>query len=93
MTANRSTYLTIVVVLLSICVGWYSSAGAGDAKLMSKEELKTKLGDPGILVLDVRTGPDWSSSSRKIMGALRFSPEKFATWATFLPKSKTVVFY
>lgn len=86
-------FLIAFTVALSIGLGWHSSVVAGNTLLMSIEDLKDRIGDPDILILDVRTGSDWTDSSRKIKGALRFDPEKFSSWARLLPKSKTIVFY
>jgi hypothetical protein len=93
MATNRFKYLVIIALFLAVGLGFHPSAVAGDAKSMGKEELKARLGDPETLILDVRTGSDWTSSDRKIKGALRFVPEKFKTWAGLLPRGKTIVFY
>ena len=45
------------------------TAGAkGKVDLMTKEMLKDKLGDPNVVVVDVRTGSDWRASEYKITG-------------------------
>ena len=43
---------------------------------MTKEELKSLLGNPGIVVVDVRIADDWKRSDSKIKGAIRENPEK-----------------
>jgi len=61
---------------------------------MTKEELKSLSGNPGIIVLDVREPDDWNKSRDKIAGAVREDPEKdIKTWAQKYPKDKTLVFY
>jgi hypothetical protein len=61
---------------------------------MTKEELKSLLGNPGVIVLDVRITDDWKNSDSKIKGALREDPEKdYRTWTSKYPKDKTLVFY
>jgi hypothetical protein len=61
---------------------------------MNKEELKPLLGNPEVIVLDVREPDDWNKSRQKIAGAVREDPEKdLKTWADKYPKSKTIVFY
>ncbi|MCP3888549.1 MAG: hypothetical protein GY702_06705 [Desulfobulbaceae bacterium] len=44
---------------------------AGSVSKMNKEELKTLLGSDDLVVLDVRTGRDWSTSEFKIQSAVR----------------------
>ena len=61
---------------------------------MTKEELKLLLGNPDVIVLDVRQPDDWNKSRDKIAGAVREDPEKeMKTWAQKYPKDKTLVFY
>jgi hypothetical protein len=67
---------------------------AADAPRMSKEDLKSKLGDPEVIILDVRASGDWDSSSTKIQGAIREDPNKSAkSWADKYSKDKTIVLY
>jgi len=66
---------------------------AQDVKAMSTEELKAMLGDPGVVILDVRSNADWKLSKVKIKGALREDPEKADTWISKYPKDKTLVLY
>ena len=61
---------------------------------MTKEELKPLLGNPEVIVLDVRIADQWKKSDWKIKGAVREDPEKDTkTWASKYPKDKTLVFY
>ena len=73
-----------------------SQVVVSDSKVprMTKEELKSLLGNPKVIVLDVRITDDWKESDSKIKGALREDPEKdYRTWASKYPKDKTLVFY
>jgi len=61
---------------------------------MTKEELKSLLGNPDVIVLDVRQPDDWNKSHDKIAGAVREDPKKdMKTWAQEYPKDKALVFY
>ena len=60
---------------------------------MTKEELKAMLGNPDLIIIDVRYGRDWTDSELKIKGAVREDPETFDSWAKKYPKDKTLVFY
>lgn len=66
----------------------------GSVPRMTKEELKSLLGNPDVVVLDVRLEGEWNRSGLKIQGAVREDPEKdYKTWASKYPKDKTLVFY
>ena len=61
---------------------------------MTKEELKSLLGNPDVIVVDVRIAAEWKRADLKIQGAVREDPEKdYKTWASKYPKDKTLVFY
>ena len=42
-----------------------------DAPRMTKDDLKAMLGNPDLLIIDVRYGRDWTDSGLKIRGAVR----------------------
>ncbi len=60
---------------------------------ITKEELRPMLGNPDLVIIDVRIGDEWSKSKEKIQGAIREDPEKVNQWAVKYPKEKTLVFY
>ena len=64
-----------------------------DAPRMTKDELKAMMGNPDLVIIDVRLGKDWTDSDLKIKGAVREEPEAFESWAKKYPKDKTLVFY
>ena len=64
-----------------------------DGPRMTKDDLKAMLGNPDLLIIDVRYGKDWTDSGLKIRGAVREDPEAFDSWANKYPKDKTLVFY
>lgn len=66
---------------------------ANTVKIMSIESLAQMLDNPEVIILDVRTGRDWKSSTKKIKGALRADPGKFSSWSTTYAKFKTIVLY
>jgi hypothetical protein len=68
-------------------------ASEKDAPRIAKEELKSMLGNPEVIVVDVRISDDWKKSEWKIKGAVREDPEKFKSWAINYSKDKTFVFY
>jgi rhodanese-related sulfurtransferase len=60
---------------------------------MTKEELKTRLGSPDLIILDVRKKPDWDAGRRKIPGAVHEDYERVKEWAGKYPPEKTLVLY
>ncbi len=66
---------------------------AEEVPRMTKEELKALLGDPTVVILDVRARSDWKRSQQKIKGAIRENPKLFDSWADKYSKDKTLVLY
>jgi predicted sulfurtransferase len=64
-----------------------------EAPRIMKEEVKGLLGNPGVVILDARTGASWESSDKKIKGAVRVDPDNVASWANSIPKDKKIVVY
>lgn len=89
----RKKMVSITVVALSLILMGAWTAVAVDVPRMSKEALKDQLGDPDVIILDVRTGSDWKASEFKIKGAVRASSDNVDSWATKYAKDKTLVLY
>jgi hypothetical protein len=66
---------------------------AGDSPKMTIEDLKGRLGDSDVVVVDVRSGGSWTDSTTKIKGAVREDPKAVKKWMGKYPKDKTLVFY
>jgi hypothetical protein len=60
---------------------------------MTKEELKTKLGDSLIAIVDVRYTPNWKKSDRQIAGAVREDPVELGSWFDRYSRDLMLVFY
>ncbi len=60
---------------------------------LEKEEVRSMLGDPNVIILDVRSDSQWEDSTGKIPGAVHESPRQFGGWASTYPKDKTLVLY
>ena len=81
-------------LLIAGCKGKEDPKASGESSLeMSKEALKGRLGDPGLIVIDVRMAQAWEDCDSKITGARREDPAKLSTWAKHYAKDKTIVFY
>lgn len=66
---------------------------AKDVPRITREELKAMLGDPNVVILDVRASRDWNRTDRRIKGAVRENPRLFESWADKYAKDKTLVLY
>ncbi len=60
---------------------------------MTKEDLKPQLGNPDVILIDVRSMGDWQKDTLMIKGAVREDPVDVASWMDKYPKEKTLVFY
>jgi len=70
------------------------SCGSGEkTPLLDKENIKSRLSDREVIILDVRAPKDWNISDKKIQGAVRQDPDEVTTWAANLPKNKQIILY
>jgi hypothetical protein len=95
MARNKSLWvLTVTLSLAMLGILLITAAAvANDVPRMTKEELKGLLGDPNVIVLDVRSDGDWNASELRIKGAIREDPTQKGTWFDKYPKNKTFVLY
>jgi hypothetical protein len=84
--------LTLAVLLASHSWG-VAHAADKDVPRIEKDTLKGWLGDPNVLVIDVRADNDWKASDKKIKGAVRQDPKEVKGWASSLSKEKRIVLY
>jgi len=95
MAKNKSLWILTVTLPLAMLGILLITAAAipNDVPRMTKEELKGHLGDPTVIILDVRTEKDWKTSDLRIKGAIREDPTKVDTWLGNYVKDKTFVLY
>jgi rhodanese-related sulfurtransferase len=91
MRPGKWSFLAIAVTLM-LATSW-SFAIAQDAPQVDKETLKSWLGNPDVVIVDVRLPQHWQGSDKKIPGAVREDPKAVETWAATLPKDKKIVLY
>jgi rhodanese-related sulfurtransferase len=60
---------------------------------LTQKELLSKLADPDIVVIDVRSEKDWQTSETKIRGATREQPKEWQSWLSKYPRDRFLVFY
>ena len=92
----RDKLVLFLFMTMSFC--WAGAAvmtacDSGETPKMTKEDLKGRLGDPEVVVVDVRAGGSWTDSATKIKGAVREDPTAVQNWVEKYPKDKTLVFY
>jgi hypothetical protein len=93
---KRTRFQTVLTTILGlVCLGLLvQTAWADQVPRMTKEELRPLLGDPDVIILDVRVGRSWTESQWKIQGAIREDPSaEVASWAHKYPLDKTLVLY
>ena len=71
----------------------FSLFAAGDIPRIRVDQLKEMLGNPEVVIIDVRSDRDWEQSDAKIKGALREKPQAVDSWAGKYPPDKTIVLY
>jgi hypothetical protein len=64
-----------------------------DVPRITKENLKPILGNPNVIILDVRLLDQWKEAELKIPGAIYEDPGEVDSWLEKYPKDKTLVFY
>lgn len=85
----------VIGMIFSLFAVWMFASLAISANIpaMSRDDLKAMLGDPDLVILDVRAPSDWRESNSKIKGAVREEPNDVASWAEKYSKGKTFVLY
>jgi hypothetical protein len=91
----KRKFRVFAVVLSFIILGVLTKmAWAANVPRISKEELKSMLGNPEVIIIDVRVKGDWDKSKTKIQGAVREDPDRnVKSWAEKYSKDKTLVLY
>ena len=91
---GKRVWVLMAAFLSFVVWGCYQFGVEDTTPKMTIEELRPLLGDPNVVIIDVRLGDEWKKSESKIKGAVREDPEKpIKDWADKYPKDKTLVFY
>ncbi len=86
----RASVILAAAIFL-VASGPVPGRGAEEIRRISKEELKSRLGEEGLVVLDVRAGA--KEESRRIAGAAYEDPDAVPSWAGKYDPGKTYVLY
>jgi rhodanese-related sulfurtransferase len=84
--------LRITVSLVIIFV-FAQPTMAAEVPRITKEKLKSELGSPDLVVVDVRVGKDWKASEVKIKSAIRGDVDNIESWTKSYSKDTTFVIY
>jgi predicted sulfurtransferase len=86
---------SIILSLSLLAFSLFSLTGvfAAEAPRIEKDDLKAKIGNPEVVIIDVRSYTDWLLSGEKIQGAVRENYRDFDAWSAKYPKDKTLVLY
>ena len=88
--------ITAVLLLLMGCAHTPTSEPTSEIKVprTTKEEVKSMLGKPDLIILDVRAAQDWKDSEWKIKGAVREDRRgESSEWMDKYPKDIILVLY
>lgn len=89
---NRTLWLLTVSLVMASLVA-QAAIAQDNVGRMTKEELKARLNDPSLVVVDARSHRDWDASDRKIKGAVRVEPRDANKLPETYSKDQTLVFY
>jgi lambda repressor-like predicted transcriptional regulator len=83
----------VAVLALAWMVAGPAVSADDEAPRITKEELKARLGDPAVTMIDVRYKQNWKKSGQKIAKAVREDPNEISSWAGKYKKDQMLVFY
>ncbi|MRR16761.1 MAG: hypothetical protein EG826_09940 [Deltaproteobacteria bacterium] len=91
---TNASFLVILAAGLIVSLSPAEARAADSIPRMSVQELKGKM-DSGdrIVILDVRTAQDYSTSPNKIRGAIRIPVDQLKSRYTELPAAEEIVTY
>ena len=81
----RVLFLSALLLGFAINIEPTDASSTGDIPFISIEELKAKLGEPSVVILDVRIPKHIAASRFKIRGAVWVNPKEIGQWVHSLP--------
>lgn len=93
---TKGTIAAVAAVLFSLsAMGVMAQVSTPEAvPRITKDDLRSMLGKPDIIILDVRLQNQWEAANQKIPGAVHENPAQDVTaWMNKYPKDKTIVLY
>lgn len=92
---TRAASILVILGMLGLIVLQVTAEAASNEAVprMTKEQVKSMMGNPEFIIVDVRAPKDWEATGSKIKGAIREDPSNIPAWADKYPKGKTLLFY
>jgi hypothetical protein len=86
-------FFSVLLAGVAINVDPTDASSSGDIPFISIEELKDKLGEPSVVILDVRIPKHIAASRFKVKGAVLVNPKEIEQWVHSFSKDATYVLY
>jgi hypothetical protein len=85
--------LVVFAVVFAATLLWAAEPGKNDVPKKSTKEVLAMLGNPNVVIIDVRAEWDWAKSKTKIKGAVREEPALVDKWAVKYAREKIIILY
>jgi hypothetical protein len=93
-TMSKSSISTgFILLVMAICIIAPPALGDDGVPRIEPEQLKERLNEPDLHIIDVRALPGWDRSDSKIAGAVRADPHDVNSLAKTLSKNAFIVLY
>ena len=90
----KRKYPFVFIIMFSVLLAHVAiNAQITTVPRLSKDQLREMLGDPNVVIIDVRIEGDWKKSDKKIKGAVREDSKKIQERVGKFDKDKTYVLY
>jgi hypothetical protein len=86
-------FFSVLLAGVAINVDPTDASSSGNIPFISIEDLKAKLADPSVVILDVRIPKHIDASRFKIKGAVWVNPKEIDQWVQSFSKDATYVLY
>ncbi len=90
---KKPAIVLVILTTLVIALNAQALITPDTVPRMSIEELKRQMGNPNLIIIDVRTPDDWEKSAMKIKGSIREDPLETDSWVAKYPSDKILLFY
>ncbi len=90
---GRKCFMLFMLFMGLIAIGAGTALAQEPVSLITGEELKARLGSPGLVIIDARGIRTGTGKERVIKGAIAEDPSAPEKWAGKYGKDKTVVVY
>lgn len=86
-------FMGVVAVLVLVAVVPAIAEENEEIPRISKEQVRDLIGQPGVVLIDVRYVKSWKKSDKKIAGAVREHPNEIGSWVKKYAKDTRIILY